>query len=72
MMYLDINYSHYTHTGRYCSGCDKEIIRCMGSIKAGDMILYWKDKLKAYLIRELCGLCVNKYKWTYENNLVLN
>ena len=44
----------------------------MGSIKAGDMILYWKDKLKAYSIRELCGLCVNKYKWTYENNLVLN
>lgn len=56
---------------RQCVGCGNDIHECMGFVKAGDIL----DSLKPrepgmpYAIRELCGRCVERYRWTADGVL---
>lgn len=43
---------------RRCIKCSAEIVECMGSVLARDLIAYEEGKIPATAIREHCGKCV--------------
>lgn len=60
---------------RLCVACGVEIHRCNGFTKAGDVLewmkFWWHGAPQPKkLPRELCKLCVHKYEWNREGELV--
>lgn len=54
---------------RNCVGCGKEILECMGFVKAGDLLEFLDGKRVQVAVRELCGTCSERYRWTVAGEL---
>lgn len=53
---------------RACCKCGAPITACMGFVKVGDMLDAWDGK-RTELPRELCGRCVEQWRWTEAGTL---
>ncbi len=66
-------YGEVVIPNRVCAGgCGRNITACNGFVKSGDFSEWIQSLRKAEDVRELCGLCSEKFDWTKEGTLKIN